>query len=195
MLPARSRCAPERAGSRRPRPPSRAAAAAVRGVDAIISWGTRTAYFFLSCKVPPRGAMDCNDSSLIGGLAPSVAMRGPARRQTAPALSRRRHHTQAHLRCETSRRDEAARPCLPSRNFIRIGDCPKSWPGRGLLNNRLVRRPNKTGISQRTTSSCTATTFEGSCRPSSSQRCSALVSRPRLTLRRIRDSPFSNRTW
>src|SRR6516164_6910232 len=34
---------------------------------------------------------------------------------------------------------------------------------------------NKTGISQRTTSSCTAATFDHSCRPSSSQRCSALV--------------------
>jgi len=194
MLPARSPAPPERAGSRRPRPPSRAAAAAVRKVDAIISWGTRTAYF-LSCKVPPRGAMDCNDSSLIGGPAPSVAMRGPARRQTAPALSRRRHHTQAHPRCETSHRDGAARPCLPSRNFIRIGDCLKSWPGRGLLNNRLGRRPDKTGISQRTTSSCTAATSERLLSAVFFTTVFCVGQRPRLTLRRIRDSPFSNRTW
>ena len=149
---------PERAGLRRPRPPSHAAAAAVRGVDAIISWETGTAYF-LSCKVPSRGAMDCNDSSLIGGL------RCAGRLGAKPPLP---HFDEDIIL-------KRIPPRLPSLNFIRIGDCPKSRPGRGLLNNRLGRRPDKTGISQRTTSSCTATTFEGSCRPSSSQRCSALV--------------------
>src|SRR6476659_10099768 len=75
--------------------------------------------------------------------------------------------------------------CIPSRNFIRIGDCPKSCEqlvGSAAKQDGNLAAHNLAAPQQRLRALVA----------SSSQRC---FLHPRLILRRNRDSPFSNHTW